>query len=967
MKFKRLSVFLPCHSLEDLSLQRTPQEADELLSAWSAVWHPALVAAADALPAWSSAEYPPDDPADHLILVPPLVESLVPKGWWEKAAATNAVVLRNLGDRPAITAALLALLEPETPVVPLDVAADFWALGIAYLFVELLTRQLRYMSNLDETALQGRTVAAATAALAGEFPRTTAELQSAFDLLQEAREYFYPSEANLLDLTLVTPTLIGAPLRSELSRPTPTNLMLDGQTLELLARDEPETLRMLQEGLAAGRVALVGGEPWEEQLPLLPPEALAAHLQRGRALFERHLGQSPSVFGRRRFGLTPVLPQIVRHLGYEAGLHFTLDDGRFPTTNQSRIRWEGLDGTALEVLSRVPLDAHQADTFLRLPEKLGEILDLDHVGTLVFAHWAGHAAPWYDDLQRAARLGSALGRFALLTEYFRQSALSGQATRHPADKYKPPYLRQDVEAGRRDPLSRYARFHRRRALFEAGQTLRTMQAVLTRQAPAEEVDRGQLSAQIAELLAAPEDHATELDARLAAEIDTAAGQLATTLTGATTSAPLGWLAVNPLSFTRSAVFPKVAPEPAATETSDATAEAAQAAAATAAKGRAADVPGLGFHWASAAPPPAPPPVPQRSSWFGWRKKRPPAPPPAEEFVLRNEFFEVTINPTSGGVEAVSDYTTRGSRLSQQIGLRTPQPRRVVRDEWGNTAEDPNSLYSIMAADEVSPAQMVDGRGTIVSRGRLMSREGQVVARFVQTTQVTRGSRVLKFNIELDPLVLPEGDPWKTYYALRFAWQDEAATIYRSVNMASRSTENNLFESPLWVDVRSDKLRTTILPQGLPYHRRNGLRMLDTLLIVAGETARRFDVGVAFDAPAAAVAAIDDLTPATVLADRPAPSAHRGWLFHLDRKSVIATHWEPIVAAGQVAGFRVRLLETEGRGGPLALRCFRPVQRARRLAAPGEAVNELPLEGDRVLVQMGPYQWTEVECLWEADP
>ena len=36
MKFDQLLVLLPCHSLEDFTLQREPAEAEQLLSAWCA-------------------------------------------------------------------------------------------------------------------------------------------------------------------------------------------------------------------------------------------------------------------------------------------------------------------------------------------------------------------------------------------------------------------------------------------------------------------------------------------------------------------------------------------------------------------------------------------------------------------------------------------------------------------------------------------------------------------------------------------------------------------------------------------------------------------------------------------------------------------------------------------------------------------------------------------------------------------
>ena len=41
MNYTDLTVLLPCHSLEDFPLYHEGAEADGLLAAWSALWHPA--------------------------------------------------------------------------------------------------------------------------------------------------------------------------------------------------------------------------------------------------------------------------------------------------------------------------------------------------------------------------------------------------------------------------------------------------------------------------------------------------------------------------------------------------------------------------------------------------------------------------------------------------------------------------------------------------------------------------------------------------------------------------------------------------------------------------------------------------------------------------------------------------------------------------------------------------------------
>ena len=113
MKFDRLVALLPCQSLEDFDLGRGEEEAEQLLSAWSSLWHPALLASAESLPSWLPAESPPPDPARHLVIVPDCCLPLVPADWLSQAEAGGACVLRNLPSRQQMVAAALERLAPE--------------------------------------------------------------------------------------------------------------------------------------------------------------------------------------------------------------------------------------------------------------------------------------------------------------------------------------------------------------------------------------------------------------------------------------------------------------------------------------------------------------------------------------------------------------------------------------------------------------------------------------------------------------------------------------------------------------------------------------------------------------------------------------------------------------------------------------------------------------------------------------
>src|SRR5262249_49801351 len=185
--------------------------------------------------------------------------------------------------------------------------------------------------------------------------------------------------------------------------------------------------------------------------------------------------------------------------------------------------------------------------------------------------------------------------------------------------------------------------------------------------------------------------------------------------------------------------------------------------------------------------------------------------------------------------------------------------------------------------------------------------------------------VIGLETDIEPEQDPRADPWNSYYAARFAWVDEDAEAFRSVGLSRRSTELRQIESPLFVEMVTEKSRMAILTGGLPYHRRVELRMLDTMLIVRGEGERKFRLGIALDHPQPVEAAVEWLAPGVAVRERPAPprGATSSWLFHLDLPNVIATHWEPLVnSCGVVEGFMVRLQETGSRAAKLKLTSIR---------------------------------------------
>lgn len=927
MKYQQLIIALPCHSLEDFPLYHAGEAAEGLLAGWTCLWHPALIASAESIVTWFRCDTPPEDVAGRLIVIPSVGSTELPTGFAQRAKEQGAVVIRKQHVRSEMIAAALADLDGGDGGVPTELANDFLALGYCYLQVQLLTRQMRYASNLDEVHFKNVVVDAAQSALRGDLEHARERLQACFNLLAEERDRYYPVEAFVLDLTLVGPTVIGKALREELrvqgEQQPHVNLLMSAETLSLMATKEPETLAALQAAVAENRVGLIGGHNHEGETALLSRETLLDDLLSGIAIYEQYLGRRPTVYGRYRFGLSPVMPQLLAKLGFVGALHVPFEDGRVPEGTQFKVRWEGSDGSALDAIAKPPLDATKAETFLGLAVKMGESMDRDHVATVCLAHWPGMASVWFEDLRRIASYCPALGRFITIEEYFEKTDVPAQMDRHGIDQYRAPYLKQHVIRRTPDPISSVVRYWKRRAAEQARGALTTLAALVRGTAPKE---------------ASAAFNDTTTDAQLTDRLADATRDLAAVIPTAKTASQQGYLVFNPCSFVRrmGLQLPELSGLPAvgrpiyAADASNGVAHVV------------VDVPPMGFAWIAPAT----------------EKQRPGKKEIllAEGNTLRNEYFEAIINTTTGALQAVHEYSARNNRLSQQVALRMAD---------GDSDADDSAIYSVMAADKVEVTASSTAMGEITSTGRLLDRRGKVLGRFVQKFQVWRGSRVLRMELELEPLEELKSDPWNSYYCVRWAWSDEAAELSRAVNEARFVTDAKRFESPHYVEISDLKNRTTILTGGAPYHRRCEYRQLDTLLTVRGETKAKFTFGIGIELAQPLQDAIGLLTPPALLARQSPPPtpATSSWLFHLDAKNVVATHWSPLVTDGKTRGFRTRLVEIAGRPGQVGLSAFRPVTKARLLDFRGQALGDAKIEQGKIVLELAASEWVQVEAEW----
>lgn len=899
MTVSELIVLLPCHSLEDFPQYHEGDEAAELLTSWTALWRPELIAAAGKMPRWSRADFPPDNAPGNVYLIPPLSDRLIAVGWKGRAQEEGAVVVAAQADCRATAAELLARTE-ISPVVADELADDFFAFGYCYLQMELLTRQMRYVSSLDEPHIETQLLAAAQAAVTGDAVAARERLSKCFDVLMEARDRFYPVDVYLLDLALVAESFWGEPLRRDLSSPLPLNVHLNGEQVERLTEREPETLAALRAALESRSVGVVGGEYNEAPLPLRSLDAIERDFDQAQASYLQHLGAKPKVYLRRTFGLSPFLPLLLSRRQISGCIHCTFDDGLFPPIGQSKTRWQSLDGSAIEAFGRVPLDARLPQSFLALSQKISESMDLDHVAAVAFVRWPGETNFWFSLLKRAQTFGHALGKFATFDQFFEQSDYAGRLDKFDADDYRSAYLKQAVARDEADPISRHLR-----------------------SAQSETRSRVQRSISAWAQLISGDPHSSA-----DASSDSRTARLATVVAHEVGASSVGQIVFNPFAheLRRSASM------------SDSEAISG------------VNIPAFGFAWIPSGAREEPPP------------SRKGAPPLAAEHILANEHLEVKLDPTTGGIRSLRDFKHRGNRLSQQLALRLPGAQIAVGQPWRDP--DESAHYSVMVADEIQTTSTGPSFGEIAVAGRLVDREGRLQARFRQRLRLARDARVVTVDIHLDPEIELPADPWGAYFACRFAWSDELAELRRSVHGTSQPTKIKRFEAPRFIEINDDPVRTAILTGGLPYHRRVGERMLDSLLIVRGDTGRDFRLGLGLDVPNLAGRAeellLDQLPSVTASGPRGAAS---GWFFHLDAPNVVALDWSPLVEAGQVVGFCAKLLETAGRPGRVKLRVFRPIARAMQVDALGNPIVTLSASDDTILVDFSVFELVEVEARW----
>ena len=327
--------------------------------------------------------------------------------------------------------------------------------------------------------------------------------------------------------------------------------------------------------------------------------------------------------------------------------------------------------------------------------------------------------------------------------------------------------------------------------------------------------------------------------------------------------------------------------------------------------------------------------------------------------LRNESIEIEIDAATGGLRGVTAAGESTARLGQQLvmtGLHDAQGKPVASQMRSERFD----------VDYGGPA-LVQATAT----GSLIHpQQGKRLASFVQRYRLWTGRPILEIEVtlaDLDPAWLEQAagaDPWSVYLACRWAWPDPNSMVRRTVFWSPELTEAERPETPDAIDISTRTQRTAMLFGGLPYHRKHGSRMLDTLLVAGRETARSFTLGVVLDLEHPFHAAQDLLAPALVvpIEDGPPAIGASGWLARVDHKGVAVSHVEFVkeTSDGRGWGLVFHLLETAGQSARCRLRLFRKPSWARQADFLGETIVDLSIDDDAVSIDLTPHELARIE-------
>ena len=967
--FTNLVIALPCDSFEDFPAEHRGPNAENLLAFWTGLWHPALIKQTNSIPEiqstietagfWQAA-----DVQAPLIVVPNIstatLDSATLIGW---TANCDALVIEEPIDRALIieqAASTSEELNNWKNSVSKQTVNDFYALGYAYLQTMLMSHQLRYSTNLDRVDFDAKVITAAEAAIAGDEKQTSDKLFACFDTLLEEKNSYYPVEPQICELLLTHPNTLGSSLTKQLeSSDTPVSILISGQDARKLADKNQPALDSIKQRIEAKKLAIIGGLDIELDDNLVCGETVANQLQTGRESLNQVFGHPPNVFARRSFGLNPTTPGLLKSFGFDGAIHANFSNGTIPSMGSGAMRWTSDSDQHILAISELPMDAAESGTFLNLGIELGEMIDSAHSATALLTHWPNKACQSLDDLKRVAKFVPLFGDFVTADFVFDEAYDPGYGQTFTADEYETPHLKNAIQTKQKNPVSRYTDYWRRFYQLETARRIALLATI--------EHDLNQTSLrpfqQRAAQLQSEIEIATVADDPLPspALIDQNIQTLMNEATQLMQAKPSGQQDSNTSTvfrfFNCHSVKQRIEVKPPSEPSLPKGSKKAQPPVCFAVNQSASGTNSKASSWILDLP------GFSRSivdfSKVEAKNLFQKDPPLNTGLLLQNEFFKIQIDEKSGGVRSIQQHSRQTNLAGQQLAIRLP------KDHVSKT------LYADMVADSIETIENRTLTAAIKSTGRLMA-GGQELARFEQTVRIVRGINRIEFNVKLEPIEALTASR-EHYICSRLAWKSEGARLMANVLDSSEQVANQWFHATQFVTIKeTDAPSVSMLTGGLPFHRRANRRMLDSVLMTCNESQTEFSFALAIDQPYPCAAAAARLSPTVQLPEDNATELTQSqpdWLFHFNRKNILATSATPIFnEAGKCNGVSLRLKETESRAAELTISASRALLSAEIVKFNGEVFSTLPLdEADnrRVTFSIGPLTFSQVNLYFQT--
>lgn len=968
------------HELVLLSPYRYPAQyamtlSDEDMASWlngfTALWHPALLWQAKGPPRCETTYDHEQPKAGQIYALPETPAAYFSDDWEQRVRQAGSLVFKATPDRHATLANLQAALKADAaPPLGwkqgLDSAAEnvgpFFGLAWGHQLLAALSEAMEREGAVDAAGFWDE-VQQAVAALGGlsytpQSPPPLTEgdaaaphapgdwrhfLRLAAERLLAARELLYPVTIHLLDTAFLDEASMAHGWPAALEFGVPANFIAATATLEKLAEHAPNRFAQLKTAVQNEAAEILGGSYLEREDPLLPIDSQLWNLRHGLDRAKELLGADIRVFARKRFGYHPHLPLFLHSSGLSKALFLTFDEtSGLPSYSNLVISWPSPNGKQIEAFVRQPRFADSVESFFNLGHYWFKTTREDHAATLFLLHRDKPTAVWHRDLMELAKLAPVLGRWTTFSRYLSEVQPGEYPSLMTADDFHFDFLSERIAEQKPDPVSVFPRHLRTRRRIDACWTYAALHRALSgvRDTLGVESELSAIENQAESTLAAP----AELDALERR----AAAALAERLQSRAEANKPGWMVLNPCGFARRAAIDVEGgahPLPIGGVVKACQLDAGRLRAVI-------EIPALGFAWLPREGPPGTPPMTSKI-----RLAEP------QSHTIRNDHFVVEVDPASGGLKAVRDHRSGANRLGQMLVF------------------NPGSR---MVASQIKITSSGPALAEIVSEGTLIGEQEQVLADFKQRLRLWVGRPLLEMRIELTPRQPPAGYGWHAYYGARFAWRDERCILVRGLGGMGFITNHPRPQTPDYLDIRTPAApktmlskvmpgaqTTTILTGGLPFHQKQGGRMVDVILVPEGEKATTFELAIAMDREVPMQTAWGYASPLAVVPTVKGPPhiGASGWLFHIDAPNLLLTRMTPGKSERQEArgdgrgvedAITARFLECANYSGLAEFRCVRDPARAVVLDARGQFLLEANRSGDIVHLEVTPNDLAQVQ-------